>query len=125
MRRPTPNQPVYTIGIIAEIMGVRPKTLRVYEEKGIVTPSRSEKNRRLYSQNDIDRLFYIHYLTHVRRVNLAGVKVVLNLMEELEPKKKEAILKKAEEEVAAFKGEKKKIFVEGKEEIEKKIIEET
>lgn len=125
MRRPTPDQPVYTIGIIAEIMGVRPKTLRVYEEKGIITPLRSEKNRRLYSQNDIDRLFCIHYLTHIKRVNLAGVKVILDLLEELDSKKKEAILKKAEEEVATFKGEKKKIFVEGKEEIKKKIIEET
>ena len=125
MRRPTPDQPVYTIGIIAEIMGVRPKTLRVYEERGIITPTRSEKNRRLYSQKDIDRLFYIHYLTYVRRVNLAGVKVILDLMEELEPKKKEGILKKAEEDVTTFKGEKKKIFIEGKDEIKKKIIEET
>ncbi len=73
------KRPVYMIGIAAELIGVHPQTLRMYEQKGLLRPRKSIKNTRLYSQEDIDLGCYIQKLTREMGMNLAGVKKVLDL----------------------------------------------
>lgn len=96
------NQPLYMISVAAELTGMHPQTLRIYETKGLVTPSRSQGNTRLYSQNDIERLNLIARLTD-EGVNLAGVVRILDMRERLEQKEteldqaRERILKLEEE----------------------------
>lgn len=70
----------YVISIAASIVGVGTQTLRYYERAGLVTPSRSQGRRRLYSQSDIERLKRIKRLTDDLGINLAGVEVILRLM---------------------------------------------
>jgi MerR family transcriptional regulator/heat shock protein HspR len=74
---------VYIISVAAELAGVHPQTLRIYEQKGLVQPQRTRGNTRRYSEADIVRLRYVQRLT-ARGVNLAGAKRILELEEELE-----------------------------------------
>ncbi|MGN0076272.1 MAG: heat shock protein transcriptional repressor HspR [Parafannyhessea sp.] len=74
------NKPLYMISVAAELTGMHPQTLRVYEQKGLVTPGRSRGNTRLYSQADIDRLNLISKLTD-EGINLAGVVRILDMRE--------------------------------------------
>jgi MerR family transcriptional regulator/heat shock protein HspR len=67
------------IGIASELIGVHPQTLRMYEQKGLLRPRKSIKNTRLYSQEDVDLGRYIQRLTQELGMNLAGVKMVLDL----------------------------------------------
>lgn len=67
------------ISIAASLAGCHPRTLRIYEEEGLVDPVRTETNIRLYSDDDLRRVRAIRYLTQVRGVNLAGVKLLLQL----------------------------------------------
>lgn len=78
------NKPVFMIGIAAELTGVHPQTLRIYERKQLVEPSRSGGNTRLYSEADIDRLRLIQKLTQEEGINLAGVVRILELEDERE-----------------------------------------
>src|SRR5229473_681026 len=71
------NRPVYVISIAASIAGCHPRTLRIYEEEGLVEPVRTDSNIRLYSDEDLQRVRIIRYLTQQRGVNLAGVKLLL------------------------------------------------
>lgn len=71
------SRPVYVISIAASLAGCHPRTLRIYEEEGLVDPVRTETNIRLYSDDDVKRVRGIRYLTQVRGVNLAGVKLLL------------------------------------------------
>ena len=71
------NRPVYVISIAASIAGCHPRTLRIYEEEGLLEPVRTDTNIRLYSDEDMQRVRVIRYLTQVRGVNLAGVKLLL------------------------------------------------
>ena len=73
------NRPVYVISIAAGLAGCHPRTLRIYEEEGLLEPVRTETNIRLYSDEDLQRVRVIRYLTQVRGVNLAGVKLLLQL----------------------------------------------
>jgi MerR family transcriptional regulator, heat shock protein HspR len=75
---------VYMISVAAELAGMHPQTLRIYETRGLVTPQRSPKNTRLYSQEDVDRLRRIQELTGELGMNLAGVERVFELEEEME-----------------------------------------
>lgn len=77
------NRPLYMIGIAAELAGVHPQTLRIYEQKGLVCPQRTSGNTRMYSQADIDRLQLINELTN-EGINLAGVIRILDLERRLE-----------------------------------------
>jgi len=83
------NRPVYVISIAASIAGCHPRTLRIYEEEGLLEPVRTDTNIRLYSDDDLQRVRVIRYLTQMRGVNLAGVKLLLqfhdiaDLLEEL------------------------------------------
>ncbi|MGC7845749.1 MerR family transcriptional regulator [Desulforudis sp. 1088] len=72
---------VYPIGVVAELMKIHPRTLRIYEECKLVCPARTAGNNRLYSQADLDLIARIRYLTQERGVNLAGVKIILELEE--------------------------------------------
>jgi MerR family transcriptional regulator, heat shock protein HspR len=74
---------VYIISVAAELAGVHPQTLRIYEQKGLVTPSRTRGNSRRYSEEDIDRLRRVQALTQ-RGVNLAGAKRIIELEDEVE-----------------------------------------
>lgn len=74
------DKPLYMISVAAELCGMHPQTLRVYEQKGLVTPGRSRGNTRLYSANDIERLNLISKLTD-EGINLAGVVRILDMRE--------------------------------------------
>ncbi|HET8569959.1 MAG TPA: MerR family transcriptional regulator [Candidatus Limnocylindria bacterium] len=73
------SRPVYVISIAASLAGCHPRTLRIYEEEGLLEPVRTETNIRLYSDDDVTRVRRIRYLTQVRGVNLAGVKLLLRI----------------------------------------------
>jgi len=73
------HRPVYVISIAAGLAGCHPRTLRIYEEEGLLEPVRTESNMRLYSDDDLQRVRVIRYLTQVRGVNLAGVKLLLQM----------------------------------------------
>jgi MerR family transcriptional regulator, heat shock protein HspR len=75
---------VYIISVAAELAGVHPQTLRIYERKGLLRPARTAGNTRRYSERDIERLRAIHELTHKRGVNLAGVKMIVEMENQLE-----------------------------------------
>jgi MerR family transcriptional regulator, heat shock protein HspR len=78
------NQPVYMIGVAAQLCGVHPQTLRQYERLGLVVPSRAGAKNRLYSEMDIRRVRRIQRLTQELGVNLAGVEVILKLLEDMD-----------------------------------------
>jgi MerR family transcriptional regulator, heat shock protein HspR len=73
------HRPVYVISIAASLAGCHPRTLRIYEEEGLLEPVRTDTNIRLYSDEDLERVRVIRYLTQVRGVNLAGVKLLLHM----------------------------------------------
>jgi MerR family transcriptional regulator, heat shock protein HspR len=75
---------VYMISVAAELAGMHPQTLRIYETRGLITPKRSSGNTRLYSQEDVDRLKRIQELTSEMGMNLAGVERVFELEQEME-----------------------------------------
>jgi MerR family transcriptional regulator/heat shock protein HspR len=83
-----PKRGVYMISVAAELAGMHPQTLRIYESRGLITPKRSPKNTRLYSQADVERLRRIQELTNELGMNLAGVVKVFELEEQLERMRK-------------------------------------
>jgi len=84
-RRPDrdPTRPVYVISVAASILSVHPRTLRIYEEEGLVCPARTPTNIRLYSENDVRRIMWIRHLTQNLGVNLAGIRILFELEERL------------------------------------------
>jgi MerR family transcriptional regulator/heat shock protein HspR len=77
------TRPLYVISIAADLAGLHPRTLRIYEEKGLLSPQR--RNRiRLYSDRDIERVRLIRHFTQGMGVNLAGVKLLLDVYEQRE-----------------------------------------
>lgn len=85
-RRETKQEPrqFYHISSVAKMYNIHPQTLRLYEREGLLTPSRSEGNTRLYSNEDLKRLEVILNLIRELGVNLAGVEVILNMREKIE-----------------------------------------
>ena len=81
--RRDPSRPVYVISVAAELVRVHPRTLRIYEVEGLICPSRTPTNIRLYSENDIRRVTWIRHLTQNLGVNLAGVRILFELEERL------------------------------------------
>ena len=77
------DRPRYMISVAADLVGMHPQTLRIYETKGLVTPQRTAGNTRLYSDSDVERLRLIQQLTSEVGLNLAGVERVLYLQDEL------------------------------------------
>jgi MerR family transcriptional regulator/heat shock protein HspR len=78
------DRPRYMISVAADLVGMHPQTLRIYEQKGLVRPKRTAGNTRLYSELDIERLRLIQRLTTELGLNLAGVERVLLLEDELQ-----------------------------------------
>ena len=78
------GRPRYMISVAAELVGMHPQTLRMYEQKGLVRPKRTAGNTRLYSEADLERLELIQRLTTELGLNLAGVEAVLELEEQLQ-----------------------------------------
>ena len=105
------DKPLYMISVAAELTGMHPQTLRVYEQKGLVTPGRSRGNTRLYSQADIERLNLISKLTD-EGINLAGVVRILDMRERMLEREAElddlrARVRKLEDEVHEYKMQEK------------------
>src|SRR5207244_12483279 len=84
MERKKKGNAAYMISAVADTYGIHPQTLRLYEREGLLKPSRSDGNTRLYTQEDIERLELILNLTRDLGVNLAGVEVVLNMRQRME-----------------------------------------
>jgi MerR family transcriptional regulator/heat shock protein HspR len=77
------ERPRYMISIAAELVGMHPQTLRIYENRGLISPKRTRGNTRLYSEADLERLRLVQRLTTELGLNLAGVGIVLRLEDEL------------------------------------------
>src|SRR4028119_676554 len=97
----------YTISAVAEIYEIHPQTLRLYEREGLLKPSRSDGNTRLYTDTDLERLEVILSLTRDLGVNLAGVEIILNMREKMDAMQREferffAYLQAHAEEFASF-----------------------
>lgn len=73
----------YSISVVAKMFSVHQQTVRMYEKQGLITPKRSEGNTRLFSEEDVDRLEEVIYLTHKLGVNLAGVEIILKLQKKV------------------------------------------
>ena len=80
---------VFMISVAAELAHMHPQTLRMYEARGLITPKRSPKNTRLYSQRDVERLRRIQRMTSEEGLNLAGVETVLEMEERVEKMRSE------------------------------------
>jgi len=78
-----PTRPVYVISVAASIVSAHPRTLRIYEDEGLLCPARTATNIRLYSEEDVRRILWIRHLTQNRGVNLAGVRILFELEERL------------------------------------------
>ena len=78
------HEAVYMISIAAKLCEVHPQTLRMYERVGLIRPQRVSRKNRMYSDADIERLRRIQHLTHDMGINLAGVDVILRLLEQME-----------------------------------------
>lgn len=89
MKRTGKDRPLYMISVAAELTGVHPQTLRIYERKELICPQRSQGNTRLYSESDIERLRFIQHLTQDEGINLAGVERIIEMQRELERTKAE------------------------------------
>src|SRR5438105_5599718 len=79
----TRSKAAYMISAVAEQYAIHPQTLRLYEREGLLRPSRSEGNTRLYTDDDLERLEVILHLTRELGVNLAGVEIILNMREKM------------------------------------------
>lgn len=84
MARRKRSRGTYTISVVADQFGIHPQTLRLYEREGLLKPSRTDGNTRLYTDEDVERLDVILSLTRDLGVNLAGVEIILNMRERME-----------------------------------------
>jgi MerR family transcriptional regulator/heat shock protein HspR len=90
-----PSRPVYVISVAAGIVSAHPRTLRIYEDEGLICPARTPTNIRLYSDEDIRRILWIRHLTRERGVNLAGIRILFELEERLGTRMLEALFDEA------------------------------
>ncbi len=81
--RQDPGRPCFVISVAASLVQAHPRTLRIYEDEGLLAPARTPTNIRLYSENDIRRILWIRRLTQERGVNLAGVRLLFEIEERL------------------------------------------
>lgn len=71
------KKPLFTSSVAAEILGIHPRTLMIYEKAGLIKPFRSQTNRRLYSENDLEEVRFIRFLTEEKNININGIKYLL------------------------------------------------
>ncbi|MFQ5913153.1 MAG: MerR family transcriptional regulator, partial [Nitrospinota bacterium] len=91
MREIDPEQEIYPIGVVSKLTGLPQRYLRALEERGVLKPARSEKNRRLYSENEVKKLQDIYYLAVLRKVNIAGIKEILRIFDALSAREREKV----------------------------------
>jgi len=91
-----PGRPCFVISVAASLVQAHPRTLRIYEDEGLLAPARTPTNIRLYSENDIRRILWIRRLTQERGVNLAGVRLLFELEERLGTRLLEALFDEAQ-----------------------------
>ena len=84
------DEPLYMISVAAKLCRLHPQTLRMYERLGLIRPQRISEKNRVYSDSDIERLRQIHRLTHDMGVNLAGVEIILDLLERMHGMQRQA-----------------------------------
>ena len=89
MLRDDLDTPLYMIGIVAQILSIHPQTLRLYEKEGLLVPTRSQGNTRLYSGRDVERLKFILHLTRDMGVNLAGIEIILRMRDQMDQMQRE------------------------------------
>lgn len=77
-----PEKPMFPISVVADILKVHQRTLRIYDEENILVPSRSSKNRRVYSFNDIEKGKFIQFMTRELGINIAGIKIIIHLLKQ-------------------------------------------
>jgi MerR family transcriptional regulator/heat shock protein HspR len=94
-----PEKPILPISAAAEMLGIKPRMLRFYEERGIIAPMRSSGNRRLYSLKDLDILAYVHYLTVIKRVNVAGVLEIQRILRRMKIATRAAFMAEIHKEI--------------------------
>jgi MerR family transcriptional regulator/heat shock protein HspR len=114
-RRPDrdPTRPVYVISVAATLVSAHPRTLRIYEDEGLVCPARTPTNIRLYSEEDIRRILWIRHLTRDRGVNLAGVRTLFELEERLGTRILEALYDEGTRDQANAESEARKAATTG------------
>jgi len=78
------KEPLYMIGTVAKMYNIHPQTLRLYEKEGLLVPSRTKGKTRMYSEEDLEKLEFILFLTREMGVNLAGVDAILRMKQQLE-----------------------------------------
>jgi MerR family transcriptional regulator/heat shock protein HspR len=78
-----PGKPLYLIGVVADMLKIHPQTLRLYERKGLIRPSRTVGRTRMYSDEDLDEIRRIQRLTRDLGVNLAGVEIILRMRRQM------------------------------------------
>ncbi len=83
------NKGFFSISAVAKMFSVHQQTIRLYEREGLLSPKRSEGNTRLFSEEDVDRLEQIIYLTHKLGINLAGVQMILKLQKQIKKMQKD------------------------------------
>ena len=107
----------YMISVVAKSYGIHPQTLRLYEREGLLKPSRTDGNTRLYSEEDLRQLEVILNLTRDLGVNLAGVEIVLNMRRKMEQMQSEM-----NEFVSHVRQELETVSVEGKQKVENALV---
>ncbi len=112
MRIADPSKGMFPIGVVADMIGTSQKQLRVYESKGVIFPARSDGNRRLYSQRDVELLTFIHYLVSVEKVNLAGVRFILGLMRKFPKEDRRDLILSVEDTIRQLTKPEKEAFEE-------------
>lgn len=118
-----PDKPILPISTAAGILGIKPRMLRFYEERGIVAPMRSSGNRRLYSLKDLDILAYVQYLTAVKGVNVAGVLELQRILRRMKQATREAFMKEIQNEIDSLPDKAKKRYQGELSRIETEILE--
>lgn len=104
------DQPIFPISAAADMLGIKPRMLRFYEERGIIAPRRTSGKRRLYSMKEIDILAYVHYLTVVKGVNVAGVLEIQRILKRMKLVTREAFMKEIRDEIASLSGTEKQRY---------------
>jgi MerR family transcriptional regulator/heat shock protein HspR len=80
------TKPILALSVTAQLLNLHPRTLMLYEKEGLIQPYRTSTNRRLFSQVDLGKIQFIQYLIDKKRANIAGAKVILDLLEEAKSK---------------------------------------
>ena len=83
-----PDVEIYPIGVVSKLTGLPQRYLRALEDRGVLKPARSAKNRRLYSENEVRMLQDVYYMAVLRKVNIAGVKEILRMLDVLTPRER-------------------------------------